>query len=112
MFNKKAAMTKINDSYRCKIFDFICNYSSSYDFYFSSGPDGFSVLAYDKCDSEKSYTIIKYDGDALKIHTLVSIMAGSREFNKLYDYIRKAGIIIGKLPLDHLIKLAVASKLV
>lgn len=112
MFNKKATMTKISNDYKCKIFDFICNYSSSYDFYFSSGPNGFSVLAYDKGDTEKSYTIIRYGGNALKIHTLVSIMAGSREFSKLYDYIRKAGIVIGKLPLDHLIKLAVAHKLV
>jgi hypothetical protein len=39
-------------------------------------------------------------------------MAQSREFKNLYDYIRKAGIVVGKLPLDHLIKLAVASKLV
>lgn len=112
MFNKKMQLNKINDDYKCKIFDLICHYSQSYDFYFSSGPNGFSVLAYDKGDTEKSYTIIKYDGDALKIHTLVSIMAKSQDFRKLYDYIRKAGIVICKLPLDHLIKLAVASKLV
>lgn len=112
MFSKKATLTKINDDYRCKIFDFICNYSSSYDFYFSSGPNGFSILAYDKADTEKSYKIIKYADGVLKIHTLVSLMAETREFKNLYDYIKKSGIVIGKLPLDHLIKLAVASKLV
>lgn len=112
MFSKKATVTKINDDYKCKIFDLVCNFSSSYDFYFTSGPCGFSVLAYDKADTEKSYKIIRYADGVLKIHTLVSVMAKSREFKNLYDYIKKAGIAVGKLPLDHLIKLAVASKLV
>ena len=112
MFSKKATMTKINDEYKYKIFDLVCNYSPSYDFYFTSGPCGFSILAYDKADTEKSYKIIRYADGVLKIHTLVSVMARSQDFRKLYDYIRKAGIVIGKLPLDHLIKLAVASKLV
>jgi len=112
MFNRKMQLNKINDEYKCKIFDLVCNYSPSYDFYFTSGPNGFSILAYDKCDVDKSYKIIRYADGVLKIHTLVSVMAGSREFRKLYDYIKKAGIVVGKLPLDHLIKLAVASKLV
>ena len=112
MFSKKMQLNKINDDYKCKVFDFICNYSPSYDFYFSSGPNGFSILAYDKADTDKSYKIVKYVDGVLKIHTLVSLMAQTKEFKKLYDYIRKSGIVVGKLPLDHLIKLAVVSKLV
>lgn len=112
MFSRAMRIAKINDDYKCKIFDLMCRYNSSYDMYFTSGVNGFSIIAYDKSDPEKSYKIIRYADGVLKIHTLVSLMAQSREFKNLYDYIRKAGIVVGKLPLDHLIKLAVASKLV
>ena len=112
MFNRKMQLSKINDGYKCKVFELMCNYSSTYDMYFTSGVDGFSIMAYDKSDPEKSYKIIKYVDGILKIHTLVSIMINSRDFYKIFDYIKKTGIMLNKVPLDHLIKLAVASKLV
>ena len=112
MFNKKMQLNKINDDYKCKVFDLICNYSSSYDMYFTPCPNGIYIMAYEKTDTEKSYKIIKYTDGVLKIHTLVSVMINSKNFHKIFDYIKKIGIVLNKVPLDHLIKLAVASKLV
>lgn len=112
MFSRAMKMAKINDEYICKVFDLMCNYSSTYDMYFTSGVDGFSIMAYDKHEPEKSYTIVKYIDGLLKIHTLVSIMGKSKDFYKVCDYLKKTGIVLNKLPLDHLIKLAIASRLV